>query len=100
VEYSELNFPDVIKELGVIAYTFDAVPSSNNEYQFVLYEYNKFDKPIRKHVSKGTWRKGQTFAFDLRTDYYLVDGRKYALKTIIYIENNREVYDVVFIDLR
>ena len=96
-----LSFPFILRDMTCIGFKFDEHPSNTNrQYVFELFEYLK-DKPVRKHITRGNnWEKGQSFAFDLAKDYPVEYGKRYSLKATIYIENNREVFDIVFIDLR
>ncbi len=99
---SELSFPLVVHKAEMIVYRFPDKPHyGNRQYTFELYEYDlKTDEPIIRAKKKGLWNKGQSFGFDLRKDYFLREGKRYCLKTTIYIENNREIFDVIFIKIR
>lgn len=96
---SELDFPLIINRPSHLVYTFpDAHVIGKNSYIFELFEYFK-TKPVIKKKLTGKWTKGQSFGFDLIKDYFIKEGIRYALKTTIYIQNNREIYDVIFIQI-
>ena len=96
---SHLDFPTIIYELGHIVFKIIDKPAFGKEFvRFELFEYYN-DNPVRRHKRQVPVSKGQSVGFDLSKDYYLQDDKKYALKTTIYIESNREIFDVVFIQL-
>lgn len=95
---SELDFPLLVTRASIITYDFTDKPARDNRFTFELFEYYK-EKPVRKIIKRGRWQKGQQFGFDLVKDYFIREGIKYSLKTTIYIENNREIFDVIFIQI-
>ncbi len=96
---SHLDFPHTIYQLGIIVYKIlDELTFGKEFVMFEVFEYYN-DKPVRRHKRVVAGNKGQSVGFDLRRDYHLQDDKNYALKTTIYIESNREVFDVVFIQL-
>lgn len=96
---SELDFPFIVNKLTHVIYTFTDKPSfGNNKYIFGLYRYFE-GKPVLSAKKMGTWDKGQSIGYDLEREFHIEEGIEYCMKITIYIENNREIFDVIFIKI-
>lgn len=95
-----MYFPDVVKHPSIVIYRFPDEPLHyKDEYMFKLYIYNK-NKPVLKHKQSGKWISGGSYSFDFRKDFFLQEGFRYALKTVIYIKEEMMLVDVLYIDNR
>lgn len=98
---SQLEFPIVIDERGVIQFKIHSNPHRiDASYTFILYEYNSFGEPIQRLKTSGSYRKGYTIGFDMTSDYYTKPDKRYALILTIYDVNNTKISEVVFIEAR
>lgn len=99
-DYQEL--PVIITRPSVIMYTFPDPPAwkTNKEAQYIIMVYLFHQgKKYPKHKIVHKWRQGFQIAFST-DDYYFEAGKEYCVETTIYIKNNRQVMDRIFIKIR
>ncbi|KKN31657.1 hypothetical protein LCGC14_0821750 [marine sediment metagenome] len=96
-----LEFPIILDRHTFITYNLPEMPSNESDgkiYTVTLIEFFKGREVIRS-IFRGNWKKGYEIGFDTE-DFPIKSNIQYCLRTIIYIKNNRRVFDNIFIKIR
>lgn len=99
LDYHEI--PRILYKDDVIVWNLTDSPSfgkDGNVYRIEVIEFYK-GKEIIRSKQVGTWKQKHSVGFDT-TDQLFRRKQEYCVRITIYINNNREVWDNVYIRFR
>jgi len=89
-----LSWVDTLRKPDIVAVYIDIPTFQVSDYEMILYEYGRNDKPAIRWKHKGKWKRGYTISFDMNKDYVCKPNVRYMLALVCYIQNIEVRYHV------